>query len=191
MRNRTALGSKSPDMWYFYYRCARQAEKGSEACPHKKMYQAADMEHQVWQFVCSLLTNPDQLRASLDAMIEEERQEVRGDPEQEIKPWLNKLAQVERKRSRFQDLAAEGYTTFEELGAKLSNLEEIRTTVIGRLEAIRNYQERIADMEKDRDALLEDYVLRHSRPSMDSPPKSATMSTECSGCRQPLELMAP
>jgi hypothetical protein len=70
------------------------------------------------------------------------------------------LAQVEHKRSRFQDMAAEDYITFEELGAKLSDLEELLTTAVEKLEAIRNYQERIEEMEKDRDALLESYALR-------------------------------
>ena len=160
MRNYTTLGSRDPNVWYFYYRCARRAEKGSEACPHGKMYPAADVERRVWEFVSDLLTDPDQLRADLDAMIEEERQGIDGEPEQEAKPWLSKLAQVESKRSRFQDMAAEGYITFEELGAKLSELEEIRATAVGKLEAIRNYQERIEEMEKDRDALLESYALR-------------------------------
>jgi site-specific DNA recombinase len=160
MRNFTALGSRDPDARYFYYRCARRAEKGSEACPHGKMYSAADVERRVWEFVSDLLTDPDQLRTDLDAMIEEERQEIDGEPKQEAKSWLSKLAQVESKRSRFQDMAAEGYITFEELGAKLSELEEIRTTAVGKLEAIRNYQERIEEMEKDRDTLLESYALR-------------------------------
>jgi site-specific DNA recombinase len=159
MRNYTTLGSRDPNVWYFYYRCARRAEKGNEACPHGKMYPATDVEHQVWEFVSNLLTDPDQLRADLDAMIEEERQEMHDEPEQEVKPWLSKLAQVERKRSRFQDMAAEGYITLEELGAKLSDLEEIRTTAVEKLEAIRNYQECIEEMEKDRDALLESYAL--------------------------------
>jgi DNA polymerase/3'-5' exonuclease PolX len=91
-------------------------------------------------------------------MIEEERQGIDGESEQEAKPWLSKLAQVESKRSRFQDMAAEGYITLEELGAKLSELEEIRATAVGKLEAIRNYQERIEEMEQDRDALLESYA---------------------------------
>src|SRR5919112_669704 len=102
----------------------------------------------VWDFVSDLLTDPEQLRADLDAMIEEERQGIDGEPEQEAKPWLSKLAQVENKRSRFQDMAAEGYITFEELGAKLSELEEIRASAEGKLEAIRNYQERIEEMEQ-------------------------------------------
>ncbi len=158
MRNYTTLGSRAPDVWYFYYRCARRAEKGDEACLHKKMYPAAGVEHRVWEFVSGLLTDPGQLRADLDAMIEEERQGMHDEPEQEAKPWLSKLAQVESKRSRFQDMAAEGYITFDELGAKLSELEETRTFAVERLEAIRNRQERIEEMEKDRDALLESYA---------------------------------
>ena len=84
-----------------------QAEKGNDACPHKKMYRAADMERQVWEFVSSLLTNSDQLRADLE-MIEEELKGIHSgpEPEQGSKTWLNKLAQVERKRSRFQDMAS-------------------------------------------------------------------------------------
>ena len=158
MRNYTTLGSRDPNVWYFYYRCARRAEKGSEACPQKKMYPAAAVERQVWEFVSNLLTDPDQLRADLDAMIEEERQGLPSEPQQEVKPWLSKLAQVEHKRSRFQDMAAEGYINLDELGAKLSELEEIRTTAVERLEAIRHYQERIEEMEKDCDALLESYA---------------------------------
>jgi site-specific DNA recombinase len=154
MRNYLTLGSRDPDVWYFYYRCARRAEKGGEACPHKRMYPATDVERRVWEFVSDLLTDPDQLRADLYAMIEEERNGMHGEPEQEAKPWLNKLAQVESKRSRFQDMAAEGYITFDELGAKLSELEEIRTIAVEKVEAIRNYQECIEEMEKDRDALL-------------------------------------
>ncbi len=81
-----------------------------------------------------------------------------GDPEQEAKTWRNKLAQADRKRSRFQDMAAEGYITFEELGEKLSGLEEIRTTAVENLEAIRNRQEWIEEMERDRDTLLDTYA---------------------------------
>ncbi|HZB83790.1 MAG TPA: hypothetical protein VE288_13210 [Rubrobacteraceae bacterium] len=115
------------------------------------------MEHQVWEFVSSLLTSLDQLCADLDRTIEEERKGMLSgpEPEQESKLWLNKLAPVEHKRSRFQDMASEGYITFDELGAKLLELDEIRTTAMENLEDIRNRQERIEEMEQDRDAFLE------------------------------------
>jgi hypothetical protein len=52
-------------------------------------------------------------------------------------------------------MASEGYITFDELGAKLLELDEIRTTAMENLEDIRNRQERIEEMEQDRDAFLE------------------------------------
>ena len=36
-----------------------------------------------------------------------------GDPQRQAKAWLKKLSEADRKRSRFQDVAAEGLITFE------------------------------------------------------------------------------
>lgn len=52
-------------------------------------------------------------------MIDAERSAGRGDPEAEALTWLGRLAALDRKRSRLQDMAAGGHITFEELGAKL------------------------------------------------------------------------
>ena len=41
---------------------------------------------------------------------------------------LGRLDALERKRSRYQDLVAEGHITFDELGAKLRELETARET---------------------------------------------------------------
>ena len=42
--------------------------------------------------------------------------------------WLRKLAEVDRARGCFQDMAAEGLITFKELCIKLDGLEETRQT---------------------------------------------------------------
>ena len=68
-------------LWYFYYRCAGPWDDGP--CGHKKMYHASEMEGHVWEFVCSLPTDPAQLRADLDVMIEEGRKAIGGDPHRE------------------------------------------------------------------------------------------------------------
>ena len=96
MRHQSSLGRRDPDVWYFYYRCAGQWDDGP--CEHKKMYRASEMEGRIWEFVCSLLTHPVQLRADLDVMIEEERKAMRGDPGREANAWLDKLAEVEAER---------------------------------------------------------------------------------------------
>ena len=71
---------------------------------------------------------------------------------------LDKLAEVDRKRVRYQEMAAEGLIAFEELRARLSALEETRNTAERELHALRHQTERLERLERDRDSLLESYV---------------------------------
>jgi hypothetical protein len=70
-------------------------------------------------------------------MIAEEREGIGGDePDREARTWREKLAEADLKRSGFQDMAAEGLITFDELRAKLFDLEEVREFARHELEAI-------------------------------------------------------
>jgi site-specific DNA recombinase len=140
---------------YFYYACRTRYKKGVKVCSNGKYLAAAKVEALVWEGVTKLLKNPAQLRADLDAMIEQERRDaLRGDPDQETKLWADKLAEVERKRARYQDMAASDLITFDELRARLLGLDETRKTVERELEIIGNHREHLAALEADRDALL-------------------------------------
>jgi hypothetical protein len=58
-------------------------------------------------------------------MIEQERSSaLRGDPDQEAKLWADKLVEVQSKRTRYQEMAASELITFDELRAKLLELDE-------------------------------------------------------------------
>lgn len=83
---------------------------------------------------------------------------LRGDPEREVKVWLNKLASLDHKRSGYQEMAAEGLITFDELRAKLADLEETRQIAHDELAAIEGRKEEIEQLERDRDAIVEDYA---------------------------------
>ncbi len=107
-----------------------------------------------------MLSDPEQLRADLEKMIELERDGARGDPDSEAKAWLARLAEADRKRARFQDMAAEGLIDFDELRAKLAALEEVRETARGELTALGAHRERLAELERDKDTLLERYAGR-------------------------------
>jgi site-specific DNA recombinase len=140
---------------YFYYACRTRYKKGVRACPNGKYLAAAKVEALVWEGVTKLLKNPEQLRADLDVMIEQERRDaLRGDPDREAKVWADKLAEVERKRARYQDMAASVLITFDELRVRLLELDETRETAERELEIIANHKERLAELEADRDALL-------------------------------------
>jgi hypothetical protein len=91
-------------------------------------------------------------------MVEKERSVLRGNPEEEAKTWAKRLAEVEGKRSGFQDMAAEGLITLEELRAKLNSLEETRKVARTELDALASRSERVAAIERDAEAVLRDYV---------------------------------
>jgi hypothetical protein len=111
----------------------------------------------VWELVYGLLTDPEKLREDLERMIVLEREGAR-DPDREANALLNQLTKVERKRSAYQDQQAEGLITLEELRAKLAGLEEARETLLRDLEAINGRREKIAQLERDKDALLDHYA---------------------------------
>jgi hypothetical protein len=125
------------------------------ACPGPKTVSAEKVEAKVWQVVSSILKDPKTLRADLDAMVESERGTTNSHPESKAKAWAEKLAEADRKRSRYQDMSAEGLITFEELGEKLLVLEGARKTAERELEALKSKRDRITELEQDRDALLD------------------------------------
>jgi hypothetical protein len=104
------------------------------------------------------MKNPEQLRDDLERMIELKRESVRGDPDREAKAWLEKLSEVNRKRAAFQDMAAEGLISFDELRSKLAALQETRETAERELAVLKGRRESLEQMERDKDAVLEHYV---------------------------------
>ena len=145
-----------------YYRCSK-AYGYNGRCEHTKTYKAEALEARVWELVLSLLRDPDRLRAALDKLIEEERKAHQGDPRQDSKVWMRKIAEVDGLRGRFQDMVAEALITFEELRIKLDGLEETRQTARRELDALEDRRERLAELERDKVELLESYSEKASR----------------------------
>ena len=55
-------------------------------------------------------------------------------------------------------MAAEGLIAFDELRAKLADLQKVREAVEQELENLRKREERLKELEKDRDDLLESWA---------------------------------
>jgi site-specific DNA recombinase len=157
-RMRTSVTRKKDGKRYFYYSCASRREGKLSSCANRKTHRAERIEPAVWALVSELLTDPERLRAGLDEMMERERSGSRGDPDREAKAWLERLAEADRIRAGYQELAAKGLMTIEELSARLEELEATRRTASDELEAIRRRAERLEGLEHDRDALMEFYA---------------------------------
>jgi hypothetical protein len=108
--------------------------------------------------ISNLLQNPEQLRTDIDKMIELERKGMRGDPGREQKAWLDKLAEADRKRARYQEMAADDLITFDELRIRLSELANTCSIAERELKTLQNYKERMVGLETDREALLDSLV---------------------------------
>jgi site-specific DNA recombinase len=144
--------------YHHYYYCRNHHKHGDAECTHRKNHRAPDSEGRVWDLISGLLRDPDRLRAGLDEMIEAERAGMHGDPEAEALAWLDKISALDSKRSRYQDMAAEGHITFDELGAKLRELEDQRSTAEEELDNLQVRRARLEDLERDRETLLEEYA---------------------------------
>ena len=85
------------------------------------------------------------LAYGVERYIEQER---RGseDTERKMRLWAKQLADVDAKRSRYQEMAAEELIDFEELRAKLGTLETDRKTATRELEALSARAERLASL---------------------------------------------
>lgn len=74
------------------------------------------------------------------------------------KAWVDKLAALDRKRSGYLDLAAEGIMDHSELRSKLAELQEVRETAERELEVVEKRRDRLEQLERDRQALMEAYT---------------------------------
>jgi site-specific DNA recombinase len=140
-----------------YYRC-REANRRKETCPNNKSIRSDKAHPEVWDLVSGLLSDPERLRKGLDAMIDEQRATLRGDPEREAKVWFERLAALDRKRGGYLDLAAEGIMDRDELRVKLAELQEDRERANREIAAIEGRRERLEQMERDRDTIMEHYA---------------------------------
>ena len=68
----------------------------------------------------------------MERLIDQERAAAnRGDPEDTAKAWADKVAECARLRSAYQDQRAADLMTLEELGEKLSEIDETAGTPSG------------------------------------------------------------
>ncbi|MDQ5830506.1 MAG: hypothetical protein M3324_11760, partial [Actinomycetota bacterium] len=132
---------------------------GLEACQMRTNYRAEKIEGQIWETVSQILTDPEQLRADLEEMMDRERQSsLRGDPQLEKKAWMDKLAETDCMRSGYQEQAAKGLMTLDELAARLRELEGTRRAAELELAILEDRRETMEQLERDKDLLLDHYA---------------------------------
>jgi site-specific DNA recombinase len=143
-----------------YYRCRKRIAYGQDICAMKKHLRADLIEPLVWEGVSEILAEPERLKRGLQKMLAREKEVSAVDHEGEMHIWQEKLSEVRRKRTNFQELAAEGLMTKEELRSKLDTLELAREAAECELRLAHERSERLATLERDAEHLLKAYEKR-------------------------------
>jgi hypothetical protein len=142
---------------HHYYRCPKRVRDGKEGCENAKNRRAEQVEREVWEEVSALLKDPERLRVGLEAMIEEKRRRLRGNPEREMAVWFKKLSELDAERRGYLRLAARGSISDRELDEALYELEDARLIAQRELVKLRDAQEEIEALEHDTETLLASY----------------------------------
>jgi site-specific DNA recombinase len=140
------------DTWYL---CRRPYNGGPTECTHRRLYRAYPLEEAVWKAVRNLLSNPERVKAEYDRHIARKRAQLRGDSGGETREIIAKrLEKLERRRSGYIDLAADGDMSREELRRRLANVDEQREAARKALREVRDRQETIQKIRRDREMML-------------------------------------
>jgi site-specific DNA recombinase len=150
--------AESKGRLFYYYVCRRSPATRKVGECAQRCVRATHVEDAVWRFVSSLLKDPNRIRAGIEKLIEQECEVGRSDPEREVIPWEEKIAECSRLRSAYQDQQAAGLMTLEELASKLARLEETRRVAEAELKALEAREERLRELETDRDALIASFA---------------------------------
>ena len=141
---------------HFHHACATRRQRGKEACSYSRTSNALKVEVEVWEAVKAVLLDPGHLERGLDAYLESEQERDGGDPEKEARVFANRIAEVDRKRSAYQDLAADGLMEREELRAKLAALSWQKAAEDG-LGMLEERRRKVRELQQSREEILARY----------------------------------
>jgi len=142
---------------YHYYRC-QNAVTHKELCLHRGSYRADRLEGRVWGLVSGFLKEPERLEAGLEEVIRREERSLDRNPQKQAEVWQDRMCGADEKRRRYQEMAAEGLIDFGELRERLSELSEEKKLAEREIESLRNKEERLDEMRRNKDALLTNLV---------------------------------
>ena len=144
---------------YHHYRCPKRRRHGVvDSRPNAGHRRAEPLEDKVWGVVAGLLKDPERVRGGPEELIARERESYHEDPEREPALRKGRPTEVEAKRSRFQEMAAEGLVTLAEPRAKLGEPEDARRIAEAEAKTLRHRADRARDLEPDKETLLSTYA---------------------------------
>ena len=133
--------------------------------------------------VSQALKRPERLKAGLEEMIRQEEKSLSRDPRKQTEIWRTRIFEANEKRRRYQEMAAEGLIDFGELREKLFELDEQKELAEREIEALQGREQRLDQMRRDKDDLLDELVAMTPRLIDELPSEERVRIYETLGLR--------
>ena len=137
------------------YRFSHCWHNGRDAYPNGKGFNANKVEPPVWRFVSALLQDSSKVHVGFEALMDWKRKGMRWDVDRESKAWLDRLAEADKMCRGFQEQAAKGLMTLDELENRLKEIEETRETARAERAILEEDRQRLEELERGGKALME------------------------------------
>jgi site-specific DNA recombinase len=111
------------DSWYM---CRQRYNSGPRDCTSGRCHRADVLEETVWRVVYGFLSDPQRLVRQYKAHLQDQRRQMRGDPDKAVRDLLGRLQKLDQKESYLLDMAADTFMPKESLQSKLAEFEEQR-----------------------------------------------------------------
>lgn len=141
---------------YHYYACSSYWVNGKNHCPHAKSHKAEKTEKRVSDFILNLVRDPNVLREQVEAQAAKERKRLQS-ADNELQKWHKRLQELERRRSKNQDMYRADAMTLDELTADNARVDQEQETVREEIDNLTDQQARLRQLD-ELPQLVEDYL---------------------------------
>jgi site-specific DNA recombinase len=154
------------DSWYM---CRQRYNSGRRDCTSGRFHRADVLEESVWRIVYGFLSDPQRLVRQYEAHVQDQRRQMREDPDKEVRDLHGRLQKLDQKESYLLDMAADTSMPRESLQSKLAQFDQQRKVLRNALreaearqDALRRPRENLANFNR---ALLQMNRMKLSKAS--------------------------
>lgn len=138
---------------YFYYRCPRLQEGPLDRCTMNKKFRAERVENEVRQALQRVFEDTDYVLSKLEEFFESSRIEIgRGVDTESL---IARREELEKSWAKYQRAYDADAISIDDLKARRGEIESEREEIDAALEAARNQQARLRELEESRERLAE------------------------------------
>jgi DNA-binding FrmR family transcriptional regulator len=149
-----------------YYRCYTRYNYGLEACTNGRSTPAAPLEKAAWEAVRSVCEHPERVLVAYEQHLERRRRALAKPAGPggagEARTLHERLRKLDSRRAGYQDLAADGDITREDLRARLAEIDGQREGVRRALEEARSREETAQRLRSERELVYRSFAAMRS-----------------------------